>query len=135
MKLSTIIEVLVVTGTLVICDNPASTVYQISMQRIETKAEKLVRLGKFDELENIRQLATVGQFNLTDFFDTQYGCVITVGTPAMVTIYTYISLVFEIASSVLFLFQAYPVIIDTGSSDLFLASTLCTDCSWFHCFR
>lgn len=82
-------------------------VVHVSIRRNQTKAEKLVRLGKFDELTRIHQLAAVGQQQLTDFYDQTYIGPITVGTPGV----------------------SYLVQLDTGSSDLWLADVSCNDCS------
>lgn len=59
-------------------------VHPIRIQRYETRAEHLFRLGKFDELSKILQLAAVGQESLTDYTDTEYIGPIMVGTPGVV---------------------------------------------------
>lgn len=71
------------------CDNLINchNVVQISMERKETKAEKLIRTGNFDELKKIHQLSTIGQQTLTDYYDAYYIGPISVGTPAVVTDY------------------------------------------------
>lgn len=82
MKLIIFIVFFVIHNAFIDCEKG---VHQITIRRGESKAEKLVRLGQFDELKRIHQLATTSQQQLDDLFDDYYVGTITVGTPGAVT--------------------------------------------------
>ena len=58
---------------LVICNSQIKKVHNVEIERGETKAEKLIRLGKSDELAHIHRLSVSSgqQGILTDYYDNE----------------------------------------------------------------
>jgi len=61
-------------------------VFQVAINRNATQAEKLLRLGNFDELSKIQRLVAADPQQVTDLYDEIYIGTITVGTPGVVSI-------------------------------------------------